>query len=27
MAKNMTEPLIVHVDDHEDGERVQVFIG
>lgn len=27
MTKNMTEPLIVHVDDHEDGERVQVFIG
>lgn len=27
MAKNMTEPLIVHVDDADDGERVQVFIG
>lgn len=27
MTKNMTEPFIVHVDDHEDGERVQVFIG
>lgn len=27
MAKNMTEPLIVHVDDSEEGERVQVFIG
>ncbi|MFN8383746.1 MAG: hypothetical protein U0V02_17525 [Anaerolineales bacterium] len=26
MAKNITEPLIVHVDD-DDGERVQVFIG
>lgn len=26
-AKNMTDPLIVHVDDSEDGERVQVFIG
>lgn len=27
MAKNITEPLIVHVDDADDGERVQVFIG
>lgn len=27
MAKNITEPLIVHVDDGDDGERVQVFIG
>ncbi len=27
MAKNITEPLIVNVDDGEDGERVQVFIG
>ncbi len=27
MAKNMTDPLIVHVDDADDGERVQVFIG
>lgn len=26
MAKNITEPLIVHVDD-DDGEKVQVFIG
>ncbi len=26
MAKNINEPLIVHVDD-DDGERVQVFIG
>ena len=26
LAKNITEPLIVHVDD-DDGERVQVFIG
>lgn len=26
MAKNITEPLIVHVDD-DDGERVQLFIG
>ena len=26
MAKNISEPLIVHVDD-DDGERVQVFIG
>lgn len=26
LARNITEPLIVHVDD-EDGERVQVFIG
>ncbi len=26
MAKNITEPLIVHVDD-DDGERVQVFVG
>lgn len=27
MAKNIKDPLIVHVDDGEDGERVQVFIG
>lgn len=27
MAKNMTEPLIVNVDDADDGEKVQVFIG
>jgi hypothetical protein len=27
MAKNITEPLIIHVDDADDGERVQVFIG
>ncbi|MBL8061645.1 MAG: hypothetical protein JNK32_01400 [Anaerolineales bacterium] len=27
MAKNITEPLIVHVDDADDGEKVQVFIG
>ena len=27
MAKNITEPLIVHVDNADDGERVQVFIG
>lgn len=27
MAKNITEPLIVNVDDSDDGERVQVFIG
>ena len=27
MAKNISEPLIVHVDDGEDGEKVQVFIG
>jgi hypothetical protein len=27
LAKDMTEPLIVHVDDDEDGEKVQVFIG
>ena len=27
MAKNMHDPLIVHVDDADDGERVQVFIG
>ncbi len=26
-TKNITEPLIVHVDDGDDGERVQVFIG
>lgn len=26
MAKNMTEPLIIHVDD-DDGDRVQLFIG
>jgi hypothetical protein len=27
LAKNMKDPLIVHVDDSDDGERVQVFIG
>lgn len=27
MAKNITEPLIVHVDNDDDGEKVQVFIG
>jgi hypothetical protein len=27
MAKNIADPLIVHVDDAEDGEKVQVFIG
>jgi hypothetical protein len=27
MAKSMTEPLIINVDDSGDGERVQVFIG
>lgn len=27
LAKNMNEPLIVHVDDSDDGEKVQVFIG
>jgi hypothetical protein len=27
MAKNITEPLIVNVDDSDDGEKVQVFIG
>jgi len=27
MTKDMTDPLIVHVDDADDGERVQVFIG
>lgn len=27
VAKNITEPLIVHVDDGDDGRRVQVFIG
>jgi hypothetical protein len=27
VAKNITEPLIVNVDDSDDGERVQVFIG
>ena len=27
LAKNMTEPLIVNVDDGENGEKVQVFIG
>ena len=26
-TKNMTEPLIVNVDDSEDGEKVQVYIG
>jgi uncharacterized integral membrane protein len=27
MAKSITEPLIINVDDSDDGERVQVFIG
>lgn len=27
MTKDMNEPLIVHVDDGDDGEKVQVFIG
>ncbi len=27
MAKDMTEPLVVHVDDDNDGTKVQVFIG
>lgn len=27
MAKNITDPLIIHVDDSDDGEKVQVFIG
>jgi hypothetical protein len=27
MAKNISEPLIVNVDDGDDGEKVQVFIG
>lgn len=27
MAKNIKDPLIVHVDDADDGEQVQVFIG
>jgi len=27
MAKNVTDPLIVHVDDTDSGEKVQVFIG
>lgn len=27
MAKNITEPLIINVDDSDDGEKVQVFIG
>lgn len=27
MAKNIKDPLIVHVDDGDDGEQVQVFIG
>ena len=27
LAKNIKDPLIVHVDDSDDGERVQVFIG
>lgn len=27
MTKNMKDPLIVHVDDDDDGEKVQVFIG
>ncbi len=27
MAKNISEPLIINVDDSDDGEKVQVFIG
>ena len=27
MAKDMTEPLVVHVDDDDDGTKIQVFIG
>lgn len=27
LAKSITEPLIINVDDSDDGERVQVFIG
>lgn len=27
MTKNITDPLIIHVDDSDDGEKVQVFIG
>lgn len=27
LAKNIKDPLIIHVDDADDGERVQVFIG
>jgi len=27
LAKSMTEPLIIHVDDDDSGDRVQVFIG
>ncbi|MBK7449517.1 MAG: hypothetical protein IPJ47_08810 [Anaerolineales bacterium] len=27
MAKDIKDPLIVHVDDGDDGEQVQVFIG
>ncbi len=27
LAKNITEPLIINVDDSDDGEKVQVFIG
>lgn len=27
MAKTITEPLIINVDDDDDGERVQLFIG
>jgi hypothetical protein len=27
LTKNIKDPLIVHVDDADDGERVQVFIG
>jgi len=27
MAKSVTEPLIVNVDEGDGGERVQVFIG
>ena len=27
MAKSITEPLIINVDDSDDGEKVQVFIG
>jgi hypothetical protein len=27
MAKSITEPLIINVDDDNSGDRVQVFIG
>ncbi len=27
IAKNIADPLIIHVDDSDDGEKVQVFIG